>query len=64
VVRNILPARFNWPSFCLALSLMSAPVGLALWQVLLPGRRKDQAILLSLPEERPQGATISLAEPS
>jgi hypothetical protein len=26
VVRNVLPARFNWPLFCIALLLMAAPV--------------------------------------
>lgn len=31
-VRNILPERFNWPWFCLALLLMSAPSLLALWR--------------------------------
>jgi hypothetical protein len=25
-IRNVLPARFNWPLFCAALTLMSAPV--------------------------------------
>jgi hypothetical protein len=26
VIRNVLPARFNWPLFCVALVLMAAPV--------------------------------------
>ena len=26
VIRNVLPARFNWPLFCVALALMAAPV--------------------------------------
>jgi hypothetical protein len=26
VIRNVLPVRFNWPLFCLALVLMAAPV--------------------------------------
>lgn len=26
VIRNVLPARFNWPLFCIALVLMAAPV--------------------------------------
>lgn len=26
VVRNVLPAQFNWPLFCIALLLMAAPV--------------------------------------
>lgn len=26
VIRNVLPARFNWPLFCLALVLMASPV--------------------------------------
>jgi hypothetical protein len=25
-IRNVLPARFNWPLFCVALALMAAPV--------------------------------------
>jgi hypothetical protein len=25
-VRNVLPAKFNWPLFCAALGLMAAPV--------------------------------------
>ncbi|HEU5122888.1 MAG TPA: hypothetical protein VFW05_02360 [Verrucomicrobiae bacterium] len=25
-IRNVLPAQFNWPLFCLALTLMSAPI--------------------------------------
>jgi hypothetical protein len=32
-VRNVLPERFNWPWFCLALVLMSALPLLALWRV-------------------------------
>jgi hypothetical protein len=30
-VRNVLPERFNWPWFCLALLFMSAPALLVLW---------------------------------
>jgi hypothetical protein len=26
VLRNLLPARFNWPLFCMALLLMAIPV--------------------------------------
>jgi len=26
VIRNVLPVRFNWPLFCVALVLMAAPV--------------------------------------
>ena len=26
VIRQVLPARFNWPLFCVALALMAAPV--------------------------------------
>lgn len=26
VIRNVLPSRFNWPLFCIALALMAAPV--------------------------------------
>jgi hypothetical protein len=26
VIRNMLPSRFNWPLFCVALALMAAPV--------------------------------------
>ena len=33
-VRMVLPERFNWPLFCLALMLMSAPVMQIGWQLL------------------------------
>ena len=26
VIRHVLPSRFNWPLFCVALALMAAPV--------------------------------------
>jgi hypothetical protein len=32
-LRTVLPARFNWPLFCLALLLMAAPVWHVLWQL-------------------------------
>jgi hypothetical protein len=35
-VRHVLPLQFNWPLFCLALILMSAPAGLAI--VTLPSK--------------------------
>jgi hypothetical protein len=36
-VRNVLPERFNWPWFCLALLLMSAPPLHALWRFRIRG---------------------------
>ena len=32
-LRNLLPTQFNWPLFCLALALLSAPVGHELRQL-------------------------------
>jgi hypothetical protein len=32
-VRNVLPGPFNWPWFCVALLLMSAPPSMALWRI-------------------------------
>ena len=32
-VRQVLPANFNWPLFCVALALMSAPVVHLAWRV-------------------------------
>jgi hypothetical protein len=31
-LRNLLPVQFNWPLFCVALALMSAPVARLGWQ--------------------------------
>ena len=40
VVRNVLPQTFNWAWLCVALSLMSAPVGLTVSRFLVQGRRR------------------------
>ena len=35
VIRNVLPAQFNWPLFCIAIALMAAPLvrrALELWR--------------------------------
>lgn len=41
VVRTVLPVRFNWPLFCLALALMSAPI------VVLAARLKPRQVSTS-----------------
>jgi hypothetical protein len=33
VIRDLLPSRFNWPLFCLALVLMSAPLVKTVWKI-------------------------------
>lgn len=48
-VRNVLPARFNWPLFCLALLLMAAPV-IQFCRELPSQRRKKSATIKITPE--------------
>lgn len=45
-VRNVLPNRFNWPLFCVALLLMAVPVMQRLWYFLFPPRRRMEALWL------------------
>ena len=33
VIRTVLPTRFNWPLFCVALTLMAAPVAEIGWRI-------------------------------
>ena len=40
-IRNVLPGRFDWPLFCAALALMSAPVLQTGRQILLRSRAKS-----------------------
>jgi hypothetical protein len=40
-VRTVLPAAFNWPMFCLAMTLMAAPLVHSGWQMRSPRRRLD-----------------------
>jgi hypothetical protein len=57
VIRNVLPERFNWPLFCVALALMAAPMiqeCRELW------RRPPSALNL----EKPNGTGRSPAEAS
>ena len=37
--RQVLPTRFNWPLFCVALVLMAMPVVRISWQIGVPVRR-------------------------
>jgi len=39
-IRQVLPTRFLWPQFCVALALMAAPVAHAAWRVLSSWRRR------------------------
>lgn len=52
-VRNVLPVKFDWPLFCLALLMMSAPLLLHLWQTVSAFRTPREAAekaVESLPE--------------
>jgi len=40
VLRNVLPAQFNWPLFSLALLLMAAPIVQVLWRLRQQARRR------------------------
>jgi hypothetical protein len=48
-IRNVLPTHFNWPWFCLALALMSAPLLLRLKDVL--PKQKMSAVETEKPVE-------------
>jgi len=41
-IRLVLPERFNWPLFCVALVLMSAPVMQIGWRLLTPQPAKAE----------------------
>ncbi|HXI72797.1 MAG TPA: hypothetical protein VNN22_20860 [Verrucomicrobiae bacterium] len=42
-IRNMLPEQFNWPVFCVALALMSAPVLRISWHFLMQTRTKPES---------------------
>lgn len=44
VIRQVLPAHFNWPMFLVAIALMSAPPARLLW-----GRRKEHTPVPAIP---------------
>jgi hypothetical protein len=41
-IRTMLPVKFNWPLFCVALALMAAPVMRIGWQFLMQIRTKSE----------------------
>jgi hypothetical protein len=47
-VRALLPARFNWPWFAVALAMMSCAIFDLLWQM-RAGERSDSAVVTALP---------------
>jgi hypothetical protein len=51
VIRNVVPARFNWPLFLVALGLMAAPVIRLGRQICSPQRAKS--VILELAEKFP-----------
>jgi len=52
VLGNVLPTRFNWPWFCLALLLMAMPVIDHLFRMARPGRSESQNPLMEEPNEK------------
>jgi hypothetical protein len=44
MTRDVLPKRFHWPVFCVALTLMAAPVAQIGWQIRLRRRRPGEHI--------------------
>ena len=62
LVRNVLPGRFNWPWFGIALVLMSAPPALALWRA---RTRANDAVAIGarLRAELPEYSHDSLSQP-
>jgi hypothetical protein len=48
-IRAVLPERFNWPLFCIALALMSAPVMQTGRKLLM--RRQAEVEIAGAPEE-------------
>ena len=60
VVRNVLPVSFNWPRFCVAWLLMSAPASLALWRRLMERRSSDAGLTVTQVSPSPVTQTCAL----
>jgi hypothetical protein len=58
-VRDVLPQTFNWVWFCVALSLMSAPVGLTISRFLVQGRRRVPPFVFETDEVDYAAARVS-----
>jgi len=59
VIRNVLPTRFNWPLFCVALGLMAAPVmrlGHQIWSA--PTERSGDSAFAADVAPNPSGVTL------
>jgi len=58
-IRNVLPTSFDWPKFCLALALMSAPLILQLKQIASPAGSLNKRDGRSLQEVTQRSETFT-----
>src|SRR5205809_1063954 len=53
-LRNVLPARFNWPLFMIALALMAAPILVMLVRPTASESRREAPVLAAVEAEEAQ----------